>query len=146
MHRSIPCPRVPPPPPGRWWGFYQGGGQMYPKSPPGNKRNGQTAPPRTRGDHSADWRRSMCPTPVTHLVVKFPTPDKAKRSNPPWSPGGGGGGGGLQLIGAIPTKFWALTYSCVVRKRDILSGFCWVWGRGLRAGTDTYTCTYGCVQ
>ena len=64
------------------WPRWGGGGQMYPKSPPGDKRNGQTAPPCTRGDHSADWRRSMAPgTPVTHLVVKFP---KAKRSNPPW--------------------------------------------------------------
>ena len=89
MHLSIACPMVPPPP-GRWWGFDQGGSQMYPKSPPGDRRNGQTAPPCARGDHSADWRLSMCPTPVTHLVVKFPTPEQSEAV--PCGLGGGGGG------------------------------------------------------
>ena len=94
-------PHGTPPPPWEMLGFDQGGGQMYPKSPPGDRQNGQTAPSCTRGDHSADWRRSMCPALVTDLVVKFPTPGKAKRSNPPWSPGGGGGvPWGMQLIGA----------------------------------------------
>ena len=67
-------------PPGRWLGFDQG------RSPPGNRRNVHTTPPCIRGDDSAGWRQSMCPTPVTHFVVKFPTPGKAKRSNPRWSP------------------------------------------------------------
>ena len=114
-HQSIACPRVPTP-----WemvGIWPGWGQMYPKSPPGDRRNGQTAPPCTRGEHSADWCRSMCPTPVTHLVVKFSAPGKAKRSNPPWSPGGGGGGA-LQLIGALRQTHVCLymrasTYVCI---------------------------------
>ena len=76
---------------------------MYPKSPPGVRQNGQTAPPCTRGDHSANWRRSMCPTPVTHLVVKFPTPGQSKAVKSPVVFRGGGGGVelGLQLIGAL---------------------------------------------
>ena len=86
MHLSIACPRVVPLPL-EMWGSDQdvgggGGVQMYPKFPPGDRQNGQTAHPCTRGEHSADWRRSMCPAPVTHPVVKFPTPGKAKRSNP----------------------------------------------------------------
>ena len=94
---QLHAPPPPPPPPPEMWGFDQGGGQMYPKSPLGDTRNGQTAPPCTRGDHSADWRRSMCPTPITHLVVKFPT-TRAKRSGQiPRGLGGGGGGGGLAI-------------------------------------------------
>ena len=80
---------------------------MYRKSHPGTDELAKQLHPSTRGDPSADWRRSMCPTPLTHLVVKFPTPGKEKRSSPPWSPVGGGGGGGgggvpqlLQLIGS----------------------------------------------
>ena len=82
---------IPPPPPGRWWGFDQGGGQMYPKSPPGDRRNGQTAPP---------WytRRSQCrlasvnvTRAVTHLVVKFPTPRQSKSVKSRGLPGRGGG-------------------------------------------------------
>ena len=103
MYLSIACPRVHP---RRWWGFDQGGGQMYPKSPPGDRRNCQTtAPPCTRGDHSADWHRSLCPTPPPQPTLRSnsPLPGKTKRSNSPWSPGGGGGGG-LQLIGALHLK------------------------------------------
>ena len=57
---------------------------------------------------AADWRRSMCPTPRPTSSSNSPPSGKAKRSNPPWSPGGGGGGTpGLQLIGvnyAAPGK------------------------------------------
>ena len=100
MHLSIACPKVPPPPPPGdggdwpWWGG-GGGGQMYPKSPPQERRKGQKAPP-------TETRRSQCklasvnvPHPVTHHVVKFPTPGKVKWLNPPWSRGGGGRGGGV---------------------------------------------------
>ena len=110
MHLSIACPRVPsPPPPGRWWGFDQGGGQMYPKSPPGDKRNGQTAPPCTRGDHSADCRRSMCPTPVTHLVVKLPTPGQSEAVKSPMV-SRGGGGRGLAIDRCIIRRFEGLLH------------------------------------
>ena len=101
MHLSIACPRVPPPPPREMVGIcprWGGGGQMYPKSPPGDRRNGQTAPPCTRGDHSADGHRSMCPTPVTQLVVNFPTPGQSEVVKSPMvSPGGGGGTPGLAI-------------------------------------------------
>ena len=61
---------------------------------PGDRRNGQTAPPCTRGDHSADWRWSMYAAPVTHPVVKFPTPGQSEAVKSPVVYGGGGGGGG----------------------------------------------------
>ena len=56
---------------------------MYPKTSPGDRRTGKTeqlgaenaryvcvtwsseSVRATREDHNADWRRSMCPTPVT---------------------------------------------------------------------------------
>ena len=81
-----------PPPPGDGGDLTRVVGQMYPKSPPGDKRNGQTAPPCTREDHSADWSRSMCPTPVAHLVVKFPHPGQSEAVKIPMVSGGGGGG------------------------------------------------------
>ena len=114
---------TPPPPPREMVGIWPGWGQMYPKSPPGDRRNGQTAPPCTRGDHIADWRRSMCPTPITHLVVKFPTLGKAKRSNPRGLPGGGGGGG-LAIDRCIrlwnkPHKITSDDFGCtVLSKRE----------------------------
>ena len=95
MHLSIACPTVPP---GRWWGFDQGGGQMYPKSPPGDWRNGQTAPPDTRGDHSADWRRVNVPHPCNPPRGQIPHP-RVKRSGqiPQVLPKGGGSTPGLAI-------------------------------------------------
>ena len=72
----------------------------------------------------------MCPTPVTHLVVKFPTPGKVKRSNPPWSPGGGGGG--LQLIGAL--DIWLgkdMYWMKPIPGRDVSDGTAKVYGKAL---------------
>ena len=99
LYRSIACPTVPPPPPGDGGDLTRAGGQMYPKSPPGDRRNGQISPPFTSGDHSADWRRSMCPTRVTNLVVKFPTLGQSEAVKSPVV--SRGVGWGLQLIGAL---------------------------------------------
>ena len=99
---QLHAPGYPPPPPGRW-GFDQlGRGQMYPKSPSGDRRNGQTAPPCTRGYHSADWRQSMCPTAVTHFVVKFPTPGQSEAVK---SPAVSRGGGGLAIDRCITSWY-----------------------------------------
>ena len=55
------------PSPWRWWGFDQGGGgggvKCIPNPHPGTDEVVKQPHPCTRGDHSADWRRSMCPTP-----------------------------------------------------------------------------------
>ena len=56
MYLSIACPKVllpPPPPEMAGIDLGGGGGQMYPKSPPRERRNGQKAPP-------AETRRSQC--------------------------------------------------------------------------------------
>ena len=45
----------------------------------------------------------MCSTPVTHLVVKFPTPGESEEVKCPVVSRGGGGNWGLQLIGALCT-------------------------------------------
>ena len=43
-----------------------------------------------------------CTRAIIRQKVYSPPPDKGKRSNPPWSPGGGGGvPRGMQLIGAL---------------------------------------------
>ena len=100
MPQGTPPP--PPPPPGRWWGFDQGRVKCILNPHSGTNEMVKQPHPCTRRDHSADWCRSMCPTPVTHLVVKIPTPGQSEAVKSPVvsGGGGGGGGGGLQLIGA----------------------------------------------
>ena len=133
MHLSIACPRVPPPPPRGDGGDLTrvgggGGGQTYPKSPPGDRRNGQTSPPCTRGDHSADWRRSLCPgpTPVTHLVVKFPPPWAKRSGQIPRGLRGGGGGRGLAIDRCITPSVKKMRNFEVLRYQfSLLSGRHW---------------------
>ena len=112
QHTSFLCPDVLctyqlhapgyPPPPGDGGDLTRvgGGGQIYPKSPPGDRRNGQIAPP-------FYTRRSQCrlasvnvPHPCNPPCGQIPHA-RAMRSgqNPRGLPGGGGGG--LQLIGAL---------------------------------------------
>ena len=82
---------TPPPLPGDGGDLTRVGVKCILNPHPGDRRNGQITPPCTRGDHSADWRRSMCPTPLTHLVVKFPTLGQSEAvKSPVVSPGGGG--------------------------------------------------------
>ena len=142
-------PPPPPPPPRRWWGFDHGGGQMYPKSPPGDWRNGQISPPFTRGNHSAHWRRSMCPTRVTHLVVKFPTLGQSEAvKSPVVSCGGGGGGwGGLAIdrciivcerigLSNLSAKYWKFPLDLFHSKVN----FTFLFVRVLCHKTDNVSC------
>ena len=96
MHLSIACPRVPPPPPpGRRWGFDRGGGQMYPglnPHPGTNEMVKQLHP--VHAEITVQTGVGQCaPTPVTHLVVKFPTPGQSEAVKSPMVSRGGGGGG-----------------------------------------------------
>ena len=77
MHLSIACPMVPL---GDGGDLTRVGVKCILNPHPGRDEIVQQPHPSTRGDHSADWRRSKCPTSPPYPTLWSNSPPWAKQS------------------------------------------------------------------